>query len=376
MASPVSGSGEANFNRRIVIEGNHIAANAVHASGSMHNQYLQGESFVVQGNYLARNRAGSAGSTLKIRSTGAWVRYNYIEGTARDVDFVEIQDWMQYVIPKQASFPELGDANDPWTWDDLVTLHELYQHHFMYGNVLNDDNSTGATPTFSIHYFHDIFPDTNHSATTDTELGGTLYLYHNSWRMNGATARSQYAIDGSRAPAAAIPNQWPSVYLVNNAISLEGSVNFKWATATSDRLTLDKNWISTGWDAGANHLGNVTGFFNYQCGETSDTKCYPSAFATGNHHVADFGRLVTGTSPFTSTTTYAPAAALVGSAQALPSAISDLPPLVSYSPATQAWTVRSSAADMGAIDGGTAPDPPASNGVTFSGVTLSGVTVQ
>lgn len=113
-----SGSDEATLSRRILIEGNEIRENGTPGDGfdRRHNVYGEAAGIVYQFNHLGPLRDGAGGSAIKDRSIGTVVRYNWIEGGARQLDMVE---------------PE--DANAQ------LHGHVSFDEAWVYGNVLLSD---------------------------------------------------------------------------------------------------------------------------------------------------------------------------------------------------------------------------------------------
>ncbi len=372
MTSPTEDAGESKLVRRVVFEGNHIANCGNNTSGTVHNAYLQGEGIIVQGNYLDRNSAISNGSTLKIRAPHAYVRNNYIVGTLRTVDFVELQDWSCHSIPDYWKDNAPGQTCDPtgwtgisnpdtWTLDNVVAMQEAYQRHFMYGNIIDNDDRTGKAPTFSIHYFGDVFPSVDHrigSQAGDTEMGGTLYFYHNTDREYRRSIYSGVSLfDISRAAGGATPNQWGRALAINNAIQLDGATtSFKWGVSTVDRIDLGKNWLTNTWNQTPNHDGAITGYYNVEANYTTNVKGYQTAYIAGNHHVTGGSNQITSAVAAFAPPTYSPLAgsALIGAAAPLPAEIADMPPLFTYHPDTQTLSPRDTT-DIGALDFASAP---------------------
>lgn len=135
--------------RDITLEHSAIYGNGTVTTGfdRHHNIYTEAEGMLFQFNYIGPLRDGSGGSTLKDRSAGTVIRYNWIEGGARTLDLV--------------------DAEDSWS---LATPLPAYRSTFVYGNVLvNGPNG----PTNMVHYGGD-------SGVEERYRKGILHFFHNT----------------------------------------------------------------------------------------------------------------------------------------------------------------------------------------------------
>jgi hypothetical protein len=143
-----SGDDEARLSRRITFEGNDVFGNGTPGKGfdRRHNIYGEAVGMTYQWNHIGPLREGAGGSALKDRSAGTIVRYNWIEGGARQLDLVEAEDgW-----PMMKDLPEYRDA-------------------FVYGNVIV--SRAGATNV--VHFGGD-------NGLEDKYRLGTLYFYANT----------------------------------------------------------------------------------------------------------------------------------------------------------------------------------------------------
>lgn len=137
--------------RDFLIEGNYIHSNGNAGSAFEHNNYTAVIGIVFQYNRFGPLRAGTNGNSLKDRSAGLVVRYNWIEGGNRELDLVDAED--SSVI-----------ANDP-----------SYHSTFVYGNILIEPSNDGNSQM--VHYGGD-------SGTTSIYRKGTLYFYNNTLISN------------------------------------------------------------------------------------------------------------------------------------------------------------------------------------------------
>ena len=116
--------------KRITIRGCRVFGNGVDGSDKQHNLYVQCHLPVVEGNFIGRVRPGSIGSSYKSRCSGELFRYNYVEASARAIDWV---------------YSESQEI------DGIVTQPE-YGTDFAYGNVIVNDASTTPHASNPIHY--------------------------------------------------------------------------------------------------------------------------------------------------------------------------------------------------------------------------------
>lgn len=154
--------GEGTITRNTLIEGNFIHHNGNVGRETEHNIYSQGVDPVFQYNRIGREREGALGSSLKDRSSGTLIRYNWIESNARTLDLVEAED-----------------AN-------TVVAEPTYGNAYVFGNILIneiDDNDNYASAANMVHFGADNMADDSNGACTGA-LGvcrnGTLYFYHNT----------------------------------------------------------------------------------------------------------------------------------------------------------------------------------------------------
>ena len=361
--------------RRLTVEGNYIYGNGEVGGFSQHNNYLQGDQLLYQWNWVGTVRSGSLGGSVKIRTPYAVVRYNYIQGSARVLDMVELQDWNDYGIPSTYyadNIPTTTPA-DPISIADVAAVAEHLQQDYVYGNTFDNNALYGNSATFPIHYFPDVF--------ANREKGGTGYFYHNTDRevhdASGTYQGSTSLIDSSRTGP--LPTVWPQTRLSNNVIDLEcattncanGKPSFSFAVAYQDIISLDKNWITAGWNTTPLGTGPSPAWSSC-CGSPSNNgaTCFQTTCTdnSGTNNISGESNLAAAAGVPFSPTTFVPVAGsiLPNSAGPLPPQVSDMPPEFAYHPDTQAVTPRSdiefnAPATIGALDSGlpvTRPVPP------------------
>ncbi len=150
-------SSDANTSRDILIEHCHIYDNGNVGSIYEHNTYTAAIGIVYQFNRFGPLRAGAGGNSLKDRSAGLVVRYNWLEGGNRQFDLVDAEDSSQ------------------------IENHSSYRETFVYGNVVIESEETGNRQI--LHYGGD-------SGVIGQYRKGRLYFHHNtvvSTRSSGMT---------------------------------------------------------------------------------------------------------------------------------------------------------------------------------------------
>jgi hypothetical protein len=140
-------SSDATASRDILIEHCHIYDNGNVGSIYEHNTYTAAIGITYQFNRFGPLRAGAGGNSLKDRSAGLVVRYNWLEGGNRQFDLVDAEDSSQI-------------ESDP-----------SYRETFVYGNVVIESEETGNRQI--LHYGGD-------SGVTGQYRKGRLYFYHNT----------------------------------------------------------------------------------------------------------------------------------------------------------------------------------------------------
>jgi hypothetical protein len=155
--------GEGTITRNTLIEGNYIYHNGNVGRETEHNVYSQGVDPIFQYNRIGREKEGALGSSLKDRSSGTVIRYNWIESNARTLDLVEAED------------------------ASLVVAEPSYGNAYVYGNILInevDDTDNYAQAGNMVHFGADNMADdaTGDCTASDPNIcrTGTLYFYHNT----------------------------------------------------------------------------------------------------------------------------------------------------------------------------------------------------
>ncbi|MFC1585612.1 polysaccharide-degrading enzyme [Fibrobacterota bacterium] len=197
----------------VVLEHNHYYENGIVGSIYEHNNYTSTDGILFQYNRFGALCDGCSGNSLKDRSAGTVIRYNWVESTNRMLDLVESG----------------GRSGDP----------DYHQTH-VYGNVIIDD---GSGNNFMVHYGGD-------NGGTDGYRKGTLYFYNNTC----ITTRSgtEMIIRGSTDDE--------HVEFVNNIVYASNGTPRILGNAGS--MNAYNNWFVSGYDPGSGFSdegGNITG---------------------------------------------------------------------------------------------------------------------
>jgi hypothetical protein len=187
---------------RVTVRNNRVYGNGVVGSYLEHNLYIQATNPIIEGNYFGLTRAGSAGSTYKSRSSGEIFRYNYVEASARAIDWVHSED----------QSPGIATQAD-------------YGVDYAYGNVVVNDCSLGNCASNPIHYGGDNMGEQTDSATLftpPTPYRAHLFFYDNTVisHVNSGDSWTATVFDLSLRGTAV--DAW------NNVFSFSGTSNFSW----------------------------------------------------------------------------------------------------------------------------------------------------
>ena len=211
---------DASINRELLIEGNYIHNNGSVGSDREHGSYVQGLGVIYRFNHYGPMRPGSGGSSLKDRSSGTVIAYNWIEGGARILDLVE------------------GEGIYHFTTRDV-----RYRKTYVYGNILQVGEQGGI-----IHYGGD-------NGNSAIYRKGTLYFFNNTL----------YATDSRwRTTTFDLSTNDETAKIFNNILYREGTSKFQ-ILKTHGLAHLGPNWISTGWERSRDNFpfeGELTGTEN------------------------------------------------------------------------------------------------------------------
>lgn len=230
--------------KNLRIAGNYIYGNGVIGDEHEHNSYVQSVNVVYEYNRYGPLRSGAMGNLIKDRSVGAVVRYNYLNGGAHSIDFVEAEDFPTTAM----SYP-------------------AYRTTFAYGNVIVKDGGTGSV----IHYGGDHYGSTAGSLWGEPIYRkGTLYFFNNSVSVTGTSA-ALFQLSTTEEHAEVWNNVFTFASTVTYpALRANSSVGSAWTPGGI--LNLGKNWAtSTVADSDPWHPipGILTGLANLIKGTTA-----------------------------------------------------------------------------------------------------------
>jgi len=214
----------------IMIERNVVRNNGTPGSSFHHNAYTEAAGITYQYNYFGPPRADSIGNSLKDRSAGLVVRYNYFFGGNRQLDLTES--------------------------DTQVLYDPRYGKTFVYGNYLVEPEGAGNSQL--VHYGGD-------NGNTATYRKGTLYFYNNTL--------VSYRAGNTRIMRLSTNDEFADIR--NNILHCTGPTCQIFILDDTGIVDLTSNWIRQGWkatsseattprvaDRGGNIVGLLPGLVN------------------------------------------------------------------------------------------------------------------
>src|SRR5262245_5992249 len=190
--------------RNILLEGNYIHDNGNVGSNFEHNIYVESIGVTYQYNHFGPPLPGAGGNNIKDRSAGLVVRYNWIEGSNRQLDLVHAED------------------------SSIIRADPAYRFTHVYGNVIIEHPNSGN---------NDICFYGGDGGSANKFRKGTLYFYNNTVFSDRT--------DNTRL-----------FRMATNDESIDARNNIAFVTAAGanlqvldnfGRLTLAQNWFKTGW---------------------------------------------------------------------------------------------------------------------------------
>jgi hypothetical protein len=188
----------------MVVRSNRVYGNGVVGSYLEHNLYVQSTHPIVEGTYFGRTRDGSEGSTYKSRSSGEIFRYNYVEASARAIDWVHAED----------QNPGISSEAD-------------YGVDYAYGNVVVNDCMLGNCAGNPIHYGGDNLGEQDNTATLFAPPVATPYRSH-LYFYNNTVVHKVDSTDSWRVSVFDLSLRGTRVDAWNNVFSLQGTANYSW----------------------------------------------------------------------------------------------------------------------------------------------------
>jgi hypothetical protein len=190
--------------RNILVEGNTIHDNGNVGSNFEHNVYVESLGITFQYNHLGPPLAGAGGNNLKDRSAGLVIRYNWIEGSNRQLDLVHAED------------------------SSILRADPSYRKAFVYGNVIIEHPNSGN---------NDICLYGGDGGSAAKFRKGTLYFYGNTVVSDRTDATRLFRMSTNDENIDARNNV---AYVTAAGANLQVLDGF-------GRLTLTQNWFKTGW---------------------------------------------------------------------------------------------------------------------------------
>lgn len=187
---------------RIVVRNNRIFGNGIVGSFLEHNVYMQSTNPLIEGNYFGITRAGSEGSTYKSRSSGEVFRYNYVEASARAIDWVHAEDQEEGI----------GKQSD-------------YGTDYAYGNIIVNDCGLGNCASNPIHYGGD---NGGEQENDSTEFRPPVPYRSKLMFYNNTVIQRTKQNEVWRATAFDLSLRGSTVEAWNNIFSFEGTSDYGW----------------------------------------------------------------------------------------------------------------------------------------------------
>jgi hypothetical protein len=208
---------------RITIRNSRVYGNGVVGSYTQHNVYIQTTNPLVEGNYFGVLRPGAAGSSYKSRCSGEIFRYNYVEASARAIDWVYAED----------SGGETGS-----TATGIATQAD-YGTDYAYGNIIVNDCSLGNCAANPIHYGGDNLGEQDNVATLFVQSPFVPYRSHLYFYNNTVVSRVSQT-DSYRTSVFEPSLRDTTVEAWNNVFYFSGDSRFAWV-ASAGKINLRGN---------------------------------------------------------------------------------------------------------------------------------------
>jgi hypothetical protein len=285
--------GDFSVTKNVRIAGNYMWNTGYPNHELEHTIYTESEGIVIEFNHFGKLRANATGNSLKDRSAGTVIRYNYLEDGAHSMDLVEAEDFSAVALADPA-----------------------YRTTLVYGNLISKAGDSGSY----IHYGGD------HIGSEANFRKGTLYFFNNTILASGTSAWL-FQLSTTQETA----EVWNNVFYFPTSVT---SIAWRQQSDVAAGYTgggvlnLGKNWINTGWGDG-DIYHPVNSFFNGSA------------------------NLITGTTaPFDVTTFIPTGSAIVDVGQANVAGAATIPVTyqMSVTGVASARTVKGTAIDLGAVE--------------------------
>jgi hypothetical protein len=199
---------------RITIRNSRVYGNGVVGSYTQHNVYIQTTNPLVEGNYFGLLRAGAEGSSYKSRCSGEIFRYNYVEASARAIDWVYAED----------SGGETGS-----TATGIATQPD-YGTDYAYGNIIVNDCSLGNCAGNPIHYGGDNCGEQDDTSTLFVPSPYVPYRSHLYFFNNTVVSRVNQT-DTYRTTVFQPSLRDTTIDAWNNVFMFSGTSRFAWVSS-------------------------------------------------------------------------------------------------------------------------------------------------
>ena len=208
---------------RITIRNSRVYGNGVVGSYTQHNVYIQTTNPLVEGNYFGVLRPGAAGSSYKSRCSGEIFRYNYVEASARAIDWVYAED-----SGGEAGSTATGIATQP-----------DYGTDYAYGNIIVNDCSLGNCAANPIHYGGDNCGEQDDTSTPFVQSPYVPYRSHLYFFNNTVVSRVN-STDSYRTSVFQPSLRDTTIEAWNNVFYFSGTSRFAWV-ASAGKINLRGN---------------------------------------------------------------------------------------------------------------------------------------
>ncbi len=208
---------------RITIRNSRVYGNGVVGSYTQHNVYIQTTNPLVEGNYFGVLRPGAAGSSYKSRCSGEIFRYNYVEASARAIDWVYAED-----SGGEAGSTATGIATQP-----------DYGTDYAYGNIIVNDCSLGNCAANPIHYGGDNCGEQDDTSTLFVQSPYVPYRSHLYFFNNTMVSRVSQS-DSYRTTVFEPSLRDTTIEAWNNVFYFSDTSRFAWV-ASAGKINLRGN---------------------------------------------------------------------------------------------------------------------------------------
>ena len=205
---------------RITIRNSRVYGNGVVGSYTQHNVYIQTTNPLVEGNYFGVLRPGAAGSSYKSRCSGEIFRYNYVEASARAIDWVEAED----------------QGGEPGSTAPGIATQSDYGTDYAYGNIIVNDCSLGNCAANPIHYGGDNCGEQDDVSTLFVQSPYSPYRSHLYFFNNTVVSRISQA-DSYRVTVFQPSLRNTTIEAWNNVFYFSGDSRFAWV-GSSGKINL------------------------------------------------------------------------------------------------------------------------------------------